>query len=59
MKAIIRILPDADDLTIHTIEDFRNVYFYSSYVEVRSKDKCCDKVLTIPKDNFVSITIEK
>lgn len=59
MKALVTILPDADDATTRLIENFTNIYFYSNFVEVRSKDKCCEKTLAIPNDNFVAITIEK
>ena len=59
MLATITVLPDADDVATYTVENFTNVYFYSQYVEVRSRKGCFVSTLSIPNDNFISIKIEK
>lgn len=59
MIATITVLPDADDVATFTVENFTNVYFYSQYVEVRSRRGRLVSTLSIPNDNFISIKIEK
>ena len=58
MLATITVLPDADDVATYTVENFTNVYFYSQYVEVRSRKGRFVSTLSIPNDNFISIKIE-
>ena len=58
MIATVKYLSD-DEQKALIVENFKNVYFYSTFVEIRSGNGICENTTKVPNDNFISINIEQ